>query len=188
MVKFFKFRNIITIILVILLLIITTTLIDISRQYNKLKAYNNQLVIQNKNLIPYKLQIDSIRVIEQNILKLKPTAKNAKRLSQAIYIYSDEYNINPNVLISIARIQSNFQQYVISNSNCIGYFQLNANVHKLNYEYIYDQFYQTNKACWIFSQFRKIAHNDLIKSLNLYNGSLNNNYGSLVMRYYSSLT
>ena len=188
MVKLFKLRNIITLILLIISFVTILNLVKMKTQHNKLIQTNRKLQIQNTNLLPYKLQIDSIRVIEQNIKKLKPTFKNSRRLSQAVYLYSDQYKIDPNILISIARIESNFEQHIISHTNCVEYFQLNANVHKLNQEYKYDQFYQTDKACQIFSYFRKIAKYDTSKSLNLYNGSQYNNYSKLVMKYYCMLT
>lgn len=105
-----------------------------------------------------------------------------EKLSKAIIKYSKEFDIPPEILVGIAHVESRFNKYV-EYKGCIGLYQLNERVHKLDQEIKYDEDYQVMKGCEILTWFLKIYDYDMMKGLNGYNGrAYNNSYADRVMR------
>lgn len=109
------------------------------------------------------------------------------QLADAIYIYGIQFSIQPELLLAIIRVQSNFKKKIISVGNCAGYFQINLNCHKVSKNFFNDTYEQTKIACEIYSYYRKIHNGSIIKTLNSYNGnsSLSNPYANKVLKYYN---
>lgn len=146
---------------------------------------------------------DSIKVIEyrtpeeQQIQKLYKlitqvspiTNENQrKQLAQAVYTYGTQYSIDPLILLSIAKIQSNFRKTVMGYGNCYGYFQINLNVHRVSSTFRNSTNEQTEKACQIFSYCRRVRGTNLTTILNAYNGnaSSKNKYAGKVLQVYNN--
>lgn len=111
-----------------------------------------------------------------------------KQLAQAVYTYGAQYSIDPLILLSIAKIQSNFRKTVMGYGNCYGYFQINLNVHRVSSTFRNSTNEQTEKACQVFSYCRSIYGQNLNNVLNSYNGyvSQKNNYAIKVLQFYNN--
>jgi len=70
-----------------------------------------------------------------------------QQLAKAVYTYGKQYSIDPLILLSIIKIESNFRKTVTGYGNCYGYFQINLNVHKVSKNFKNDVNEQTKKAC-----------------------------------------
>jgi len=107
------------------------------------------------------------------------------KLSTSILKYSKQFNIDYKVLIGIAYVESRMNKYVSSGNKykCIGIFQLNETVHKLDSNLKYDEDYQTLKACEILTYTIKMYKGNIQSALNGYNGwaNVNNPYASKVL-------
>ena len=111
-----------------------------------------------------------------------------QQLAKAVYTYGKQYSIDPLILLSIAKKQSNFRKTVTGYGNCYGYFQINLNVHKVSKNFKNDVNEQTKKACQIFSYYYKLYNGNLNKTLNGYNGnaSSKNKYAEKILRVYNN--
>lgn len=111
-----------------------------------------------------------------------------QQLAKAVYTYGKQYSIDPLLLLSIIKIESNFRKTVTGYGNCYGYFQINLNVHKVSKNFKNDVNEQTKKACQIFSYYYKLYNGNLNKTLNGYNGnaSSKNKYAEKILRVYNN--
>ena len=111
-----------------------------------------------------------------------------QQLAKAVYTYGKQYSIDPLILLSIIKIESNFRKTVTGYGNCYGYFQINLNVHKVSKNFKNDVNEQTKKACQIFSYYYKLYNGNLNKTLNGYNGnaSSKNKYAEKILRVYNN--
>lgn len=122
-------------------------------------------------------QLEEEQLIYTKITSLKyvnfKQQTDINKLSKAILKYSKQYDISPDILIGIAYVESKMNKYA-RNKNCIGIFQLNESVHKLDPNLKYDEDYQTMKACEILSWFIN-RYKNITLALNGYNGWANYN-------------
>ncbi len=137
--------------------------------------------------IPEELQIQKLYKL---ITQVSPISDENERreLATAIYTYGKQYSIDPLLLLSIIKIESNFRKTVTGYGNCYGYFQINLNVHKVSKNFKNDVNEQTKKACQIFSYYYKLYNGNLNKTLNGYNGnaSSKNKYAEKILRVYNN--
>jgi len=148
--------------------------------------YNHYTSTQHEiNYSDYNIQqIKEEQIIYNKITSLEyanfKQQTDVNKLSKAILKYSKQYNISSDILISIAYIESKVNKYA-RNKNCIGIFQLNSGVHKLDPNLKYDEDYQTMKACEILSWFIN-RYKNITLALNGYNGQVNykNGYANKV--------
>lgn len=130
--------------------------------------------------------------IEKLYILLEQEAHNIKKdkerwdLSTSIYRYGIQYDINPLLLLSIARLESHFRKKIEGPGNCWGYFQINLNYHKVSQNFLNDTYEQTRKACEIYTYFREIHKGNVVNTLNGYNGWANqkNPYAQKVLNHY----
>ena len=185
----------------ILLIIICINIIYINRI--RLEKINNKNLIETNHKLQNKLDSleTDIKHLENTILEIKTITKkisslnynipnnNLLHLSYAIWLYSNKFNIDENLLISIVKHESEFNKYARSNKGCLGYFQLNPKAHKLDMNKIYDEYYQTEMACRILLyKFR--FYKNIQNVLNAYNGWVNrkNTYADEVLSLTNLLT
>ncbi|NQU88710.1 MAG: transglycosylase SLT domain-containing protein [Mariniphaga sp.] len=109
---------------------------------------------------------------------------NSYKLAGAIHNYSIQYNLEANLLISIAYIESRFQRHAISSVGCLSYFQINSKAHSIDYTRIHEEYYNTRWGSMILvDQLHKYDNNELL-ALNGYNGwaSYKNPYANNVLK------
>lgn len=109
-----------------------------------------------------------------------------KELSNTVIKCGKEYEVDPVLLVAIAKTESNFYKDIQGSGNCWGYFQINLDVHQVSDNFLNDTAEQTKMGAYVYSQFRKIFKNRH-DSLNGYNGWVNkkNNYAQKVINSYN---
>ena len=178
-----------------ILLIITGINIIYFNIISMKKKSNNNLIetiykLQNKidsleaNVKYFEETISEINTITRKIsgLNYNIPDNHLQHLSYAIWLYSNKFNLDENLLISIANYESKFYKYSRSNKGCLGYFQLNPKAHKLDMNKIYDEYYQTEMACRILL-YKCRFYKNIRNVLNAYNGWVNrkNTYADEVL-------
>lgn len=187
----------------ILIIIITGLVSNLLCQYD----YNSTQLSKNRNNIENAQDSTNINstILTNNptsadtLIQLISTLANVNdkketdipKFARSVIKYSDIYNIDKYILVSIAHTESRINKYAKSGigPSCIGIFQLNEVVHKLDPKLKYDEDYQTNKACEILTYYINIYGNNMQRVLNGYNGqsSPNNPYYNKVMKTYNKL-
>ena len=134
---------------------------------------------------PEEIQIDKLYNLITKVSPIKDELER-KQLASAVYTYGTQYSIDPLLLLAIARVESNFRKTIVGYGNCVGYFQINLNVHKVSKNFKNDVNEQAKKACEILSYCKKISKNNQLKTLNRYNGNsgTNNPYANKIIKYY----
>jgi hypothetical protein len=152
------------------------------------------MTIFTANTLPVK-EFDEITV-QDRILDLLhehtdiASDKEKEHLSSAVCEYGEQYDIDPLLLLAIARVESTFRKRVVGSFNCIGYYQINLNVHKVSDNFANNTFEQTKMACKVYDYYRKMYPNNRKLALNGYNGyaSLSNPYATKVLKHYNYYT
>lgn len=136
---------------------------------------------------PQEIQIDRLYSIITDISTIDDKHER-NQLACAIYTYGTQYSIDPLLLLAIARVESNFKKTVVGYGNCVGYFQINLNVHRVSKNFKNDTMEQTKKACQVIIYCRSIYGQNLNNVLNSYNGhvSQKNNYTIKVLQFYNN--
>ena len=136
---------------------------------------------------PEELQIQNLYKLITQVSSIS-TETERRELAQAVYTYGTQYSIDPLILLAIAKTQSNFRKTVMGYGNCYGYFQINLNVHKVSSTFRNSTNEQTERACQVFSYFRRVRGDNLTTILNSYNGnaSSKNKYAGKVLQVYNN--
>ena len=145
-----------------------------------------QTSIETEKSPPQKTsQVDYYAHLIEDVSPIKD-AQEVKDLAQAIHHCGIEYNVDPLILLAIIRTQSNFRKKIVGPGNCVGYYQINLNVHKVSRNFLDDTHQQTKKATQIYVWFRGRHKGNRLKALNAYNGRvLNNSYCNKVLSHYN---
>lgn len=144
----------------------------------------NQLTIENYT--PQQICVSNLYDLITQVSAISDSLEKYQ-LAAAVYTYGIQFSIQPELLLAIVRVQSNFKKKVRSAGNCAGYFQVNLNCHRVSKNFFNDTYEQTKKACEIYSYCRKMYNGSITKALNAYNGnaSLSNPYANKIMKYYN---
>ncbi len=160
------------------------TVIFLSRQNNEKKA---EIIALNK-------QIDKMEVVMQsakNDLKLVPQLKykaevlkkkypSFSKITEVVFRKSLEHGVNPNLIMGLIEIESNFKRFAVSGKGAYGLMQINYKVWKneleIDPEKIFEIEYNIDMGIRILKRYMKVAKGDIMKALHLYNnGYLYNN-------------
>ena len=180
--------------ILILLSLIAITIIQCNK-VKELKQTNKILMEKlsetNTRIDSLKLMNETIKNIKAKIIKVGWSVKDsyATELAIAIDHYSGKYDIDENLLISIACVESSFEKYAKSSVGCLGYFQINPHAHSIDKSIIYTADYNTRLGCQIFLQKMEIFEDNQLLALNSYNGwaSKSNPYAKKVLKIKNNL-
>ncbi|MBC8386755.1 MAG: lytic transglycosylase domain-containing protein [Actinobacteria bacterium] len=151
---------------------------------------NNELIEKIDSL---NIEIDNlknkfyeIKIIDNKIKAIawRIDSDRSRKLSEAIWLYSNVYDLNSDLLISLVFVESGFRKFSKSSVGCLGYFQINPYVHDINWNRIYDEYYNTSLGCKILrDNIDRIGNLKL--ALNAYNGwcSYDNQYANIVLNH-----
>ena len=154
-------------------------LLGIAKENNELKK---QIKRQKIQIEKDKQKIKKIEDIEKTIQILttknkqkdKLTNEQVFRLSSSIYFISQLYGLQPEFLIGLSYAESNLRKHAKSKMGCVGYFQINQRVHKVDKKQLYDQLYQVMFSAKLYNDlYNRFQSHKL--ALNAYNGRLYNN-------------
>lgn len=89
-------------------------------------------------------------------------------LACAIYDNGYEYDLDFDLLVSIAFQESEFVQKAVSPAGCLGYFQINVKAHPVDLNRIYDAHYNTSLGCRVLTWKIRAYKGNMHKALSAY--------------------
>jgi len=163
------------------------TILNLTAKIDSLETYIDSI---NTTREKYKIVEDielGIIDIENKIKKISYgiSDNDIGILAASIYKYSYFHNVDEDLLIAIAMVESSFNKYAINNAKtCHGIYQINVTVHPVNKNKIYDIEYNTMWGTMIIKD-KMRQYNNLKSALNSYNGWVSNKnpYANDVLSY-----
>ena len=106
------------------------------------------------------------------------------KYENTILKYSEEYGLNPYLVIAIIKVESNFNQKALSKKNAIGLMQIREptgewiagkiGIHNFIDEMLYEPEINIRMGCWYINYLTKYYGNNLKLALAAYNGGQGN--------------
>ena len=164
-----------------------TNLTDKCVQYEKVLAQNEQTLNQIEN--------DYDKNITDSIIRLNPKVDPiiVVQLQKSIKTYSKQYNLPPELIISVIFRESTFKPTVISSAKCLGLMQINPKSHPekikamgIKYNEIFYIDNNIHLGCWILREYID-KYKSVDKALKKYVGGNLNGYVSDILKTYSNL-
>ena len=111
-----------------------------------------------------------VKKIKNKIKHLLPEMDITKldELAGAIYDNGYEYDLDFDLLVSIAFQESEFVQRAVSPAGCLGYFQINVQAHPVDLSRIYDAHYNTALGCRVLTWKIRAYKGNMPKALGAY--------------------
>jgi len=164
-----------------------TNLIDKCNQYEKVLAQNEQTLIQIEN--DYNKNIkDSIILLNS---KLDPAF--VTQVQKSVKKYAKQYNLPPQLIISVIFRESTFKPTAVSKAKCLGLMQINTKAHPekikemgIKYNEIFHIDNNVHLGCWILREYID-KYKSVDKALKKYVGGNLNGYVSDILKTYSNL-
>ncbi len=156
----------------------------VSRQNNKNKY---EIISLNKQINKMKTEIKESKRNLSLIPQLKYKSEVLRRkypsfskITEIVFKKSQEYNVDPNLVMGLIEIESNFNRFAVSSKGAYGLMQINykvwKNEFKINTTKIFDIEYNIDMGIRILKRYMKTAKGDIMRALHLYNnGYLYNN-------------
>lgn len=121
------------------------------------------------------------------IMSIKPIGKIVypySKYSKYIESYCEEYNLNPYLVASVIKIESNFDKNARSHKNAIGLMQITPSTGKwaaeqmkvknFNINMLYDEEFSIKMGCWYLDNLRREFGDNMELILAAYNGGRGN--------------
>jgi soluble lytic murein transglycosylase-like protein len=152
---------------------------------NRQKQGDIEMLNTRLEKIKQKLDIQKAQMGEVNFLSYRDTVVRKKyplfsKIVDVVYQKSREYGFNPNLILSLIQIESNFRPRVVSSKGAYGLMQVNYSVWKEELDIdnlrIFDIEYNIDLGMQILKRYYDEAGGDLLQTLHFYNnGYLHNN-------------
>jgi len=148
------------------------------KEIKKLSAQVNRV---EKKLEENKKEMQKINILEYRNAVVKKKYPVFSKIVDVVYNKSKLYGFNPNLILSLIQIESNFRPRAVSSKGAYGLMQVNYSVWKdeldIDSRQIFDIEYNINLGMQILKHYYQEAKGDLLKALHLYNnGYLYNNH------------
>ncbi len=165
-------------------MVLFLTVVFLSNQNNEKKS---EIIALNKRIDNMKVELEKNRKDLTLIPELKYKSDVLRRkypsfakITEIVFKKSIENGLDPNLIMGLIEIESNFKRYAVSSKGAYGLMQINYKVWKdeynINPERIFDIEYNVDIGMKILKRYLKVAKGDLMKALHLYNnGYLYNN-------------
>ena len=164
-----------------------TNLINKCVKYEKVLAQNEQTLNQIEN--DYNKNITN-SIIRLNT-KLDPVL--VTQLQKSIKTYAKEYNLPPELIISVIYRESTFKPTAVSKAKCLGLTQINPKAHPekikamgIKYNEIFYIDNNVHLGCWVLREYID-KYKSVDKALKKYVGGNLNGYVSDILKTYSNL-
>jgi len=181
---FKKKLSMINIFWVFYVMVLFLTVVFLSDQNNERKSkildLNKKITILEGKLANNKMNLSLIPELKYKSEALKRKYPSFAKITEIVFRKSKDYGLDPNLIMGLIEIESNFKRYAVSSKGAYGLMQINYNVWKdeynLNPERIFDIEYNIDIGMKILKRYLKVAKGDLMQALHLYNnGYLYNN-------------
>ena len=164
-----------------------TNLINKCVKYEKVLAQNEQTLNQIEN--DYNKNIkDSIILLNS---KLDPAF--VTQVQKSVKKYAKQYNLPPQLIISVIFRESTFKPTAVSKAKCLGLMQINTKAHPekikemgIKYNEIFHIDNNVHLGCWILREYID-KYKSVDKALKKYVGGNLNGYVSDILKTYSNL-
>lgn len=165
-------------------MVLFLTVVFLSKQNNEKKseiiALNQKINKMEIELNNTKRDLDSIPKLKYKAEVLRKKYPSFSKITEVVFRKSQEHGVDPNLIMGLIEIESNFKRFAVSSAGAYGLMQINYKVWKnefeINSERIFEIEYNINIGIQILKRYLKVAKGDIMKALHLYNnGYLYNN-------------
>ena len=172
-----KEKNKVFILLSVLLFLSVLSNYYIFKKNLKLEAEKNALLKQKgmltQKLIKYQQIVNDYKLFKFKALALKTKYPHFDRIANIIYKKSIEYGFNPELILALVKVESDFNQYAISPAGAYGLMQINYNVwkdyYKIDPNKLFDAEYNIDLGLKILKHYYLESGNNMDKALFRYN-------------------
>jgi soluble lytic murein transglycosylase-like protein len=117
--------------------------------------------------------LNRLDILEYRNAVVKKKYPVFSKIVDVVYNKSKDYGFNPNLILSLIQIESNFRPQAVSSKGAYGLMQVNYSVWKKELDIdsgqIFDIEYNIDLGLRILKHYYKEANGDLLKTLHLYN-------------------
>ena len=165
-------------------MVLFLTVVFLSKQNNEKKS---EIIVLNQKINKMELELKNVKSDLVLIPQLKYKAEVLKKkypsfakITEVVFRKSQEYDMDPNLIMGLIEIESNFKRFAVSSAGAYGLMQINYKVWKNEFEIdsekIFEIDYNIDIGIQILKRYLKVAKGDLMRALHLYNnGYLYNN-------------
>jgi len=154
--------------------------VDNRQKQGDIEMLNTQLEKMKQKLDNHQAQMGKVDFLSYRDTVVRKKYPLFSKIVDVVYSKSREYGFNPNLILSLIQIESNFRPRVVSSKGAYGLMQVNYSVWKEELDIdnlrIFDIEYNIDLGMQILKRYYDEAGGDLLQTLHLYNnGYLNNN-------------
>jgi len=165
-------------------MVLFLTVVFLSKQNNEKKSeimtLNQKINKMEMELADSRNDLEEIPYLKYKAEVLRKKYPSFARISEVVFKKSREHQVDPNLIMGLIEIESNFKRFAVSNAGAYGLMQINYKVWKdelnIDSEKIFNIEYNIDLGIRILKNYLKVAEGDIMKALHLYNnGYLYNN-------------
>jgi len=162
-----------------------TNLIQLSSQndsqHRRISALTSQVERLQARLDEKKAALSKLDILSYHEKVVRKKYPIFSKIVDVAYEKSKEYGFNPNLILSLIQVESNFQPRAVSHAGAYGLMQVNLPVWKDELDIdplrIFDIEYNIDLGLRILKHYHDESNGDLLQALHLYNnGYLYNNH------------
>lgn len=170
--------------LTLIVVILTANLLQVSvenkHRKKEIEILNTRLDKMKQKMHTHQVQMDKVDFLTYRDKVVRKKYSVFSRIIDVVYYKSKEYGFNPNLILSLIQIESNFKPRAKSSKGAYGLMQVNYSVWKEELDIdnlrIFNIEYNIDLGMQILKRYYDEASGDLLKTLHLYNnGYLHNN-------------
>jgi soluble lytic murein transglycosylase-like protein len=170
--------------LTLIVAILTTNLLKVSvenkHRKKEIEILNTRLDKMKQKMHTHQVQMDKVDFLIYRDKVVRKKYSVFSKIVDVVYYKSKEYGFNPNLILSLIQIESNFKPRAKSSKGAYGLMQVNYSVWKEELDIdnlrIFNIEYNIDLGMQILKRYYDEARGDLLKTLHLYNnGYLHNN-------------
>lgn len=170
--------------LIIAIAVLFTALIDVSRdnESNQLRAQALQSRVEKaeKEVATLRTAVAETGLIRYRDSVFRKREPKFSNIVEVVYHKSRQYGVDPDLVISMIQVESDFRADAVSTAGAYGLMQINYAVWKdelsINSERLFDITYNIDLGVRILKHYLQVCRGDVMRALHLYNnGYLFNN-------------
>ena len=170
--------------LTLIIVILTVNLLQISvenkNRKKEIEILNTRLDKMKQKMLTHQAQMEKVDFLTYRDKVVRKKYSVFSKIVDVVYYKSKEYGFNPNLILSLIQIESNFKHRAKSSKGDYGLMQVNYSVWKEELDIdnlrIFNIEYNIDLGMQILKRYHDEARGDLLKTLHLYNnGYLHNN-------------
>ncbi len=170
--------------LTLIVAILTANLLKVSvenkHRKKEIEILNTRLDKMKQKMHTHQVQMDKVDFLIYRDKVVRKKYSVFSKIVDVVYYKSKEYGFNPNLILSLIQIESNFKPRAKSSKGAYGLMQVNYSVWKEELDIdnlrIFNIEYNIDLGMQILKRYYDEARGDLLKTLHLYNnGYLHNN-------------